>query len=79
MCVCVATFITQNGLTSLYVASYKGYIEVVDTLLKNGANPNQAVMVWGLVCLLLLCCSVEYNFFIGHCICRLIHALHRMV
>ena len=39
---------TQNGLSPLYVASENGYNEVVDTLLKHGADPNLATMVCGL-------------------------------
>ena len=36
---------TQRGCSSLHVASDKGNTEVVDTLLKNGADTNQATMV----------------------------------
>lgn len=39
------SFNAQNGCSPLYVASQEGHIEVVDTLLKSGANPNQATTV----------------------------------
>ena len=40
----------QDGCSPLYVASKYGYTEVVDILLKNGADPNLANTVWGVVC-----------------------------
>ena len=40
----------QNGVSVLYSASERGHTEVVDALLKSGADPNLATMVWGLVC-----------------------------
>ena len=33
-------FIVQNGLTALAVAAYEGHEQVVDVLLKAGANPD---------------------------------------
>ena len=40
----------QSGASPLYFACQKGHIDVVDTLLKGGADPNLACTVWGLVC-----------------------------
>ena len=37
----------QHGLPPLYVASQEGHTEVVDSLLKSGADPNMACMVRG--------------------------------
>lgn len=43
------SFTVQDGSSPLHVASKKGHNEVVDTLLKNGANPNQAdTVLYGL-------------------------------
>ena len=53
VCVHVHTVISstvQDGATPLYSASQGGHSEVVDILLKNGADPNLASTVWGLVC-----------------------------
>ena len=36
----------QDGISPLYVASQEGQTEVVDSLLKNGADPNHTTMVW---------------------------------
>ena len=36
------TFVLQNGCSPLYVASWKGHLDVVKTLLEAGANINQA-------------------------------------
>lgn len=41
----------QDGISPLYAASKEGHAEVVDTLLKSGADPNLVTMVWILVCL----------------------------
>ena len=38
-------FLLQNGGSPLYVASQEGHTEIVNTLLKNGADPNQATKV----------------------------------
>lgn len=46
----VYTFTIQNGFSPLYSASEKGHTEVVDILLKHGADPNLATKVWVLVC-----------------------------
>ena len=40
----------QNDVSVLYSASERGHTELVDALLKSGADPNLATMVWGLVC-----------------------------
>jgi len=53
----------QNGATPLYSASQEGHTEVVDTLLKSGADPNLACTVWGLVC----------SFHLLHVYCVLVH------
>ena len=55
MCACVhvhsvISSTVQGGCTPLYLASEEGHTEVVDTLLKSGADPNLATTVWGLVC-----------------------------
>ena len=42
----VVSFTTQDGFSALYVASEAGHTEVVETLLKCGADPNLAIMVW---------------------------------
>ena len=36
------TFVLQDGCSPLYVASLKGHLDVVKTLLEAGANINQA-------------------------------------
>ena len=36
---------TQDGFSPLYVACQKGYKDIVDTLLKSGANVNLATTV----------------------------------
>lgn len=45
------SYIMQDSLSSLYVASQEGHAEVVATLLSHGADPNLATMVRGMVCL----------------------------
>ena len=40
------TFLLQNDCSPLYLASYKGHINVVKTLVEAGANVNQATMVY---------------------------------
>ena len=44
MC-CILLFALQNGCTPLYVASQEGHTEIVDILLKSGADPNLACTV----------------------------------
>ena len=52
--VCVHVFIisstVQDGVSPLYTASSHGRTEVVDILIKSGADPNLTTTVWGLVC-----------------------------
>lgn len=36
----------QDGASPLHIASQEGEAEVVDTLLKNGADPNVVMKVW---------------------------------
>ena len=51
----------QNGASPLYVASQAGQTEVVDTLLKSGADPNLANTVWGLMYMFIhMCCVLVY-------------------
>ena len=38
-------FELQDGSSPLSIASQKGHLDVVKTLIENGANINQAVMV----------------------------------
>ena len=63
-CTCILNSIVlrtvQGGLSPLYVASEFGNTEVVDALLKSGANPNLATTVWGLVC--------SYHLLHGYCV-----------
>ena len=54
---------TQDGLSPLYVASQEGHTDIVDILLKHGADPNLACTVWGLVC----------SFHLLHVHCVLVH------
>jgi len=44
----VVFFTAQNGISPLYVASQEGQTEVVDSLLKNGADPNHTTTVWNI-------------------------------
>ena len=46
----VIFFTVQDGASPLYVASQEGHSEVVEILLRNGADPNLAWTVGGLVC-----------------------------
>lgn len=39
----------QTGFTPLHGASEEGLFEVVDTLLKHGADPNLVTMVWAVL------------------------------
>lgn len=39
----------QDGISPLYVASQEGQTEVVDSLLKNGTDPNHTTTVWNIV------------------------------
>lgn len=50
----------QSGISPLYEASQEGHPEVVDILLKNGADPNLATPVWRLVSSFHFCvhCSI---------------------
>ena len=50
----------QSGISPLYVASLLGNAEVVDTLLKNGADPNLATKVWGQVYSSLTMCAKHF-------------------
>ena len=53
MCTCLFNIVlVQNGLSPLYMASDKGHTEVVDILLKSGADPKLTTKVWGLEWLL---------------------------
>ena len=47
---------TQSGISPIYVASMFGNTEVVDTLLKYGADPNLATKVWRLVLFIFVHC-----------------------
>ena len=49
--VIVVSFTVQDGASPLYVASHEGHTDVVDILVKAGADVNQANTV---VCLLTL-------------------------
>jgi len=42
----IILFTVQNGTSPLYMASQKGHSEVVEVLLKSGADPNLAKTVW---------------------------------
>ena len=67
-CVCVhahsiISSTVQIGASPLYTASQEGYTDIVDTLLRHGADPNLACTVWGLVCsfhLLHVCCVLVH-------------------
>ena len=37
------SFTAQNGVSPLFMASQNGHAEVVNTLLKSGADPNMVV------------------------------------
>ena len=58
--VCVHTYThyilstVQEGFNPLYAASGAGYTEIVDALLRWGADPNQAITV-----LKTMCCSIS--------------------
>ena len=39
----------QDGKSSLYIASQEGHTEIVELLLKKGADPNLTCKVYGLV------------------------------
>lgn len=39
----------QGGVSPLHTASEEGHADVVDTLLRKGADPNLTTTVWGLV------------------------------
>ena len=39
------TYVTQEGVTPLNIASQNGHTDVVDTLIRAGASVNQARMV----------------------------------
>ena len=45
VCICVPISTIQNGFSPLYVASQVGRIEVVESMLKSGADPNQIISV----------------------------------
>ena len=47
----IVSFIAQDGITSLDIASERGHTEVVDVLLKHGADPNLACRVCRVVTL----------------------------
>ena len=54
---------TQDGFSPLYAASQFGHTDIVDTLLRHGADPNLAGTVWRLVCsfhLLHVCCVLVH-------------------
>ena len=63
------SFALQDGLTSLFIASQEGHTEVVDTLLKKGANPNLACTVWKVVCTFSLC-------ILGYCSALRMHIVY---
>lgn len=39
-------FVLQNGLNALHLASKEGHIDIVQELLKRGANVEAATKVW---------------------------------
>ena len=43
---CVLPHSPQDGYNPLYLASQGGHCEVVDAILKSGADPNLSSMVW---------------------------------
>ena len=47
-CVHIYTFIStlQDGFSPLYVASQKGRTGVVESMMKNGVDPNQSIKVY---------------------------------
>ena len=57
----------QGGRSPLYMASQEGHIEVVDILLKCGADPNLAWTVWGLLCSFynLMCSVIQRKYCLG--------------
>ena len=65
-------FNAQDGLNLLYVASQFGHTEVVDTLLKNGANPNLTIVVQELHVVLVkdVCLCVVH---VCMCMCVLVY------
>ena len=46
----IILFTVQNSTSPLHMASQEGHTEVVEVLLRSGADPNLAWTVWGLVC-----------------------------
>ena len=52
MFMCTVLFLStvQNGISPLYAASKEGHTDVVDILLKSGANPNLPTLVQEVVC-----------------------------
>lgn len=51
---CSAYFLPliQDGYSPLHAASEEGHANVVDSILKSGANPNLATEVWEVVLLI---------------------------
>ena len=52
----------QDGKSSLYIASQEGHTEIVELLLKKGADPNLTRKVCGLVLLLYILYTCYYHF-----------------
>lgn len=69
-CEQIVSFTVQTGSNPLHVASHEGYTEIVDALLKNGADPNQTTMVQGEFYIFLACVlfpnTVVHNYSYTH-------------
>lgn len=49
ICICsYVSFTVQSGASALYIACQRGHVNVMETLLKDGADPNLSTAVWRL-------------------------------
>ena len=74
---CKNNVFPQKGISPLYSASAIGHTEIVDILLKHGADPNLPTTVRGLVCVcvcvyhahvhhMMMCCHMYIPFFYNY-------------
>lgn len=70
----IIVFAIQNGISPLYVASQEGHTDIVDLLLKAGADTHQAEMVLHATCIYIHVVHTHLIYIImSSCVCDTIY------